>query len=87
MNRLSFQASIIAQNREKPHHLIDEDFQKLRQWTPINPLKEIIDEEINAYMRDDKELDKVSKDKVMAFWLSEKQKDRFPSLAKLAFYS
>ena len=47
-------------------------------------LEEIINEEIIAYMLDDKELDKVSKQKIMVSWLSEKKNNRFPNLSKLA---
>ena len=38
----------------------------VRGITDSRTTKELIDEEINAYMRDDKEVDEVSKDKTMA---------------------
>ena len=40
--------------------------------TDSRTLKEIMNEEVIAYIRDDKELDKVLKDKAMVFWLREK---------------
>ena len=51
----------------------------VRGITDSRTTKELIDEEINAYMRDDKEVDEVSKDKTMALWLSEKKRNRFPT--------
>ena len=51
--------------------------------TDSKTLKELINQEIIAFMRDDKELTNVSKNKAMAFWLS-KTKNSLLNLAKLA---